>query len=59
MIKIVNTHSKPRRSKFHLFSSFAWLIKICSENYCMLSTLQFVTEFNEINFVFLKAMKLF
>ena len=25
MIKIVKAHRKPRRSKFHLFSSFAWL----------------------------------
>ena len=25
LIKTVNTHRKPRRSKFHLFLSFAWL----------------------------------
>ena len=56
MIKIVKTHRKPQQSKFHLFSSFARLIKICSENYCMLSTLQFVTELDKVNFVFLKAL---
>ena len=59
MIKVVKTHRKPRQSKFHLFSSFAWLIKTCSETYCILSTLQFVTELNKVNFVFLKALEIF
>ena len=58
MIKIVKTHRKSRRSQFHLFSSFAWFIKICSENCCMLSTLQFVKELNKVNFVFLKALEI-
>ena len=59
MIKIVKTHRKSRRLKFHLFSSFAWSIKICSENCFMLSTLQFVTELKKVNFVFLKALEIF
>ena len=59
MIYVVNTHRKPRRSKFHLFLSFAWLSKIFSESYCMLSTMQFVTEFNKVHFVFLKALEIF
>ena len=59
MIKIVKTHRRPQRSNFHLFSSFAWLIKICSENCCILTTLQFVTELNKVNFVFLKALETF
>ena len=59
MIKILKTHRKSQRSKFHLFSSFAWLTKICSENHCMLSTLHFVTELNKVNFVFLKALEIF
>ena len=58
-MKIVKTRRKPRLSKFHWSSSFAWLIKICSENYWMLSTLQFVTELNKVNFVFIKALEMF
>ena len=49
---------KPRRSKFQSFSSFTWLTNIFSENYYMLSTLQFVTELCRVDFVFVKALKI-